>query len=125
MGLSFEFQISNLVSKKSPSRIGLRDFDVSFLNSDVNCRRFPAVDYLIDVHLPCRGIRGQRDIIEIIGDFSICNAGEEVEACFAGQKDPGISLSDVYMRRELFLLPPIVPERERAAVHCKIQVRET
>src|SRR4029434_5361197 len=58
-------------------------------------------------------------------DLSMRSAGEDVEACGAWEKYPGISLSDVYMRRELFLFPPIVPERERAVVHCKIQVSET
>src|SRR6476660_5858568 len=95
MELSFEFQTPNFKSEEQeiPSRIGLRDFDVSFLNSDINCRRSPAVDYLIDVHLPCRGIRGQRDIIEIIGDLSMRSAGEQMEGCFAGQPNPGVSLN--------------------------------
>src|SRR6476660_1624461 len=128
MALNFGFQTSNfkfVESQNSPSRICLRDLNVAFVDPDLDCRRASAVDYLIDFHFPCRGIRGQRDIIEIIGDLSMGSAGDEVKPCIGGQKDRSISLSDIYMRRELSLFPPIVPERERAAVHCKIQVCET
>ena len=38
-----------------------------------------AVDYLIDLHLPCGGIRRDWEIIEIIGDLSVRSVGEEME----------------------------------------------
>ena len=48
-----------------------------------------------------------------------------MKAASVGKKTRCVSLIDVYLRRKFFLLPPIMRERERAAVHCKIQVRET
>src|SRR4029453_17351103 len=56
---------------------------------------------------------------------SKCSAGEEVKACLGWQKHLRVSLSEEYLRREFFVFPPIVRKRERAAVHCKIQVGET
>src|SRR6476646_4330459 len=94
MALNFGFQISNIkfAQQEFPSRIGLHDFDVSFVDSDVNCRRSPAVDYLIDLHLAGGGIRGDWTIIKIIGDLSVRSPGEQMEGCFAGQPNPGVSL---------------------------------
>ena len=53
------------------------------------------------------------------------SAREKVEAGVAWQRQPRVSLSDVYLRRKFVLLPPIVRERKRAAVYCNIQIRET
>src|SRR5437667_8089549 len=103
MALNFGFQTSNfkfVESQDTPSRISLGDFDLSPFNTNFDCRLAAAVDYLIDLHLPGGGIRGQRDIIEIIGDFSMRSAGEEVKGCVGWQKDRDVSLSDVYLHRE-------------------------
>src|SRR5438094_8302305 len=108
MALNFGFQTSNfkfIENQNSPSRISLRDFDFSSFNTNFDCRLAAAVNYLIDLHLPGGG---QRDIIEIIGDFSVRSAGQEVKGCVGWQKDRDVSLSDVYLRREFFLFPPIV-----------------
>lgn len=123
--LNFGCQISNFKfaqARNLQSRICLRDFDVSFVDPDLDCRRATAIDYLIDFY---RGIRSQRNIIKIIGDRPMRGVGDETKGCFGGQKNPCVSLSDIYLRRKFFLFPPIVPEREGAAAHCNIQVRET
>src|SRR5262245_5783829 len=120
----FRFQIQTCRATNS-SWIRLSDFNVAFIDLDFDCRLASAIDYLIDFHRRCRGIRGQRDVIEIIGNLPMPSAREEMKGCFGGQKDPRVSLSDVYMCREFSLFPPIVPEIQRAAFHCKIQVRET
>jgi len=52
------------------------------------------------------------------------SAGEEVQACVGWQKYPSVAPSHVYPGREFFLFPPIVRERNRAPVHCEIDVSE-
>ena len=64
-------------------------------------------------------------IIKIISDLSMRNAGEQMEGCFAGQPNPGVSLNHGRLRRKLFFFPPFVRQRECAAVQCKIQICET
>src|SRR5215471_21451135 len=122
----FRFQVSNLLSIRiAPSWICLRDFDISSVDLNVDRGQAYAVNYLIDFHFACRGVRGQRDIIEVVCDLSMRSAGKEPEGCIAWQKHPSVSLSDVYLCREFCLGPPIVRERKRATLHCKIQVCET
>jgi hypothetical protein len=121
----FRFQISNLLRGNRFSRIGFRDFDVAFLDSKVNCRGTATVDYLVNRHPTRRRLGRQWEIIEIISDLSMHSVREQMESCFGWQKDPRVPLHHIYLRREFFLFPPIVTERERAPAHCKIQVRET
>src|SRR5215475_3671156 len=106
-------------------RIGLRDLDVSFCDLHLNRRRVSAINDLIDLHPPCGGICRQWEISEIICDLSMRSFSDETKGCFGRQKDPRVSLADIYLRRKFPLFPPIVRERERAAVHRQIQGRET
>src|SRR5262249_54400476 len=126
LNVRFRFQISNLsLEETQPSGIGLSDFDISLLNSNVDRGRASAVDDLINVHAPRGRIRPHRGIVEIIHDLSMRSVGEQVESCSGWQKGPGVSLSDIYLRRKRFVFPPIVRERERPPVHCEVQIRET
>src|SRR5262249_20867741 len=93
-------------------RIGLRDFDVSFCDLHLNCRRASAINDLIDLHSPRGGISRHREISEIICDLSMRSFSDEMKGCFGGQKDPRVSLPDIYVRRKFSLFPPIVRERE-------------
>src|SRR6266480_292879 len=96
MALNFGFQTSNfkfVESQNSPSRISLGDFDFSSFNTNFDRRLAAAVDYLIDLHLPGGGIRRDWEIIEVIRDFSMRGASEEVKGCLGWQKNRDVSLS--------------------------------
>src|SRR5437764_3009117 len=125
LNLEFRFQISSYSTRNSASWICLRDFDVSLLDSNIDRRRASAVDHLVEFRLSAGGMRGDRQVIKIIRDLSMGSTGEQVEGCFAGQPNPGISLNHCRLRRKVLLLPPFVGQRECAAVHCNIQVCET